>query len=221
MNDIDNLAKIIWDYMRLGQPFKKSDLILVLGSIDEHSAEYGAKLFLEGRGKLLVISGGVAHKGDLLTTDWDKPEAEQFANIAMRMGVPIDKIILETQATNTGENARYTYELLEKKGLLPKSMIVVQKPYMERRTYATFKKQWRDSAAKIVVTSSPFGYEDYFKAGGGAPKNTVINIMVGDLQRIKEYPKLGYQIEQAIPPKVWQAYEKLVELGFNKHLIRN
>ena len=43
--------------------------------------------------------------------------------------------------------------------------------------------------------------------------------MVGDLQRIREYPKLGYQIEQEIPAKVWRAYEKLGAAGYDKHLI--
>jgi hypothetical protein len=45
--------------------------------------------------------------------------------------------------------------------------------------------------------------------------------MVGDLQRIKFYPALGFQIEQEIPDEVWQAYEKLVELGYDQHLIKN
>lgn len=44
--------------------------------------------------------------------------------------------------------------------------------------------------------------------------------MVGDLQRIKEYPKLGYQIEQDIPAKVWKSYQKLVAIGYTKHLMK-
>jgi hypothetical protein len=48
----------------------------------------------------------------------------------------------------------------------------------------------------------------------------VINIMVGDLQRIKIYPEKGFQIYQEIPAEVWKAYERLVALGFDKHLIK-
>jgi len=44
--------------------------------------------------------------------------------------------------------------------------------------------------------------------------------MIGDLQRIKLYPEKGFQIYQEIPGDVWQAYEQLVKLGFDKHLIR-
>jgi hypothetical protein len=42
--------------------------------------------------------------------------------------------------------------------------------------------------------------------------------MVGDLQRIRIYPSRGFQIEQEIPDDVWQAFEKLVELGYDRHL---
>lgn len=45
--------------------------------------------------------------------------------------------------------------------------------------------------------------------------------MVGDLQRIAVYGKNGFQIPQDIPEKVWHAYEQLVALGFDKHLLKN
>jgi hypothetical protein len=43
--------------------------------------------------------------------------------------------------------------------------------------------------------------------------------MVGDVQRIRAYPALGFQIPQDIPAGVWEAYERLVSMGFDKHLI--
>jgi hypothetical protein len=46
----------------------------------------------------------------------------------------------------------------------------------------------------------------------------VIDMMVGDLQRIKIYPEKGFQIPQEIPDGVWTAYEKLVAWGFTRHL---
>jgi hypothetical protein len=47
----------------------------------------------------------------------------------------------------------------------------------------------------------------------------MINIMVGDVQRIKLYPAMGFQIPLEIPAGVWDAYEKLVAAGFDKHLV--
>lgn len=54
---------------------------------------------------------------------------------------------------------------------------------------------------------------------GTISKDHILNVMVGDMQRIREYPRLGFQIEQNIPGDVWQAYEELVRLDFNKHLV--
>lgn len=212
--EIDRLAKIIWDYMHMNHALKKCEAIFALGSNDTGVAERAAQLYLDGYGDYLILSGGL---GKLTKDRFTKPEAEVFADIALNMGVPKDKLILETASTNTGENIRLTYELLQKLNLSPRSLILVQKPYMERRTYATFKKQWPSPDTEILVTSPQIAYEDY--PNEILPKNLVINIMVGDLQRIKEYPKLGYQVEQETPEEVWKAYEQLVEIGYNKHVV--
>lgn len=215
---VDDYARIIWDYMKLNQPIEQCDAVFVLGSIDERVAEYGAQLFMKGLGKWLIISGGSAHANDLLATTWaEETEAEHFAAIALRIGVPKNKIILENKATNTGENINFTYSLLDSLEIKLDSILLVQKPYMERQAYATFEKQWPDKSTRFIVSSPSIAYDEYFNEL--QPKDKVINIMVGDLQRIKEYPKLGFQTEQEIPDHVWKAYEKLVELGYDKHLI--
>jgi hypothetical protein len=43
--------------------------------------------------------------------------------------------------------------------------------------------------------------------------------MVGDIQRIQAYPEFGFQIPQEIPARVLDAYERLLSLGFDKHLM--
>ncbi len=213
--DIDEHAKIIWDYMQLNQQLHKADAIFVLCSLDTRVAEYAAQLYRGRYAQSIVISGGV---GELTKDRFTKPEAEVFADIIISAGVPKEKIILESNSTNTGENIRFTYDLLKTLGKKFTSFILVQKPYMERRTFATFKKQWPESYTDIQVTSPRISYEDYFTEDMN--KELVINIMVGDLQRIREYPKVGYQIKQDIPNSVWYAYEQLVDAGFTKHLIR-
>ncbi len=212
--DVDEPAKIIWDYMQLNQPPRHADAIFVLCSKDTRVAERAAELFASGYAELVIVSGGA---GKLTKDAFTKPEAQVFQDILVQTGVPRDRIILEDKSTNTGENIRFTYDLLERLGDSFRSFILVQKPYMERRTYATFKKQWPDSTAEITVTSPPIPYEAYFTET--LPKELVLNVMVGDLQRIREYPKLGFQIEQDIPVEVWGAYEKLVAAGYIKHLI--
>lgn len=214
MNNVDELAKIIWNYMRMGQTLKKADAIFVLGSHDTRVAERAAELYLQGWAPVVIFSG---NQGALTREVFAKPEAEVFADIAEKLGVPRRDMILETKATNTGENITFTKKLLEEKGLDFKSFILVQKPYMERRTYATFTKQW--PGKEFIVTSPQLGYEEFVSEK--YPKEYVLNIIVGDMQRIIEYPKKGFQIPQEVPAEVLAAYKKLIDLGYTKHLIKS
>ena len=66
-------------------------------------------------------------------------EADVFADIARRAGVPSDKILIENRSQNTGQNYEFTSRLLADKGIKLEKVIAVQKPFMERRTYATGK----------------------------------------------------------------------------------
>jgi uncharacterized SAM-binding protein YcdF (DUF218 family) len=209
---IIELAQKIWDYHHLDHSLEKADCILVQGSHDLRVAERGAQLFLEGWAPLLIFSGGL---GNLTAGMWDEPEADKFARVARQMGVPAEYILIENQSTNTGENVQFTRRLLAERRLDPQKFIAVQKPYMERRTYATFRKVWPKK--EVIVTSPQISFDSYPTAE--ISQNKVIHIMVGDLQRIKLYPKKGFQIYQEIPADVWEAYEILVGLGYTENLI--
>ncbi|HJT17341.1 MAG TPA: YdcF family protein, partial [Thermoanaerobaculia bacterium] len=125
----------LWNYHQLHHELKKSEAILVLCSHDLLVAERGAQLWLDGFAPLLIFSGGL---GAITKKMWSEPEADQFAKIAIEMGVPRETILIENRSTNTGENILFTRKLLEECHRDPQSFIVVQKPYMERRAFATF-----------------------------------------------------------------------------------
>jgi len=214
---VRTLAATIWDYHRLNHPLERADAILVLCSYDTAIAERGAQLFLEGWAPLLIFSGGL---GAITQRLWSEPEADQFARIAVGLGVPAGRILIENRSTNTGENVQFTRELLAARGLDPQSFILVQKPYMERRSYATFRKRWPEKRA--IVTSPQVSFDEYLArySNDALSPDEVVAIMVGDLQRIRLYPALGYQIEQDIPADVWAAFEELVAAGYDGHLAR-
>lgn len=209
-------AEKIWTYHQMNHQLSKADVILVLCSYDKLVAERGAQLWLEGWAPLLIFSGGL---GTITKTMWNVPEADQFAEIALEMGVPAEKILIENRSTNTGENILFTKKLLAEKQLNPRVLILVQKPYMERRSYATFRKLWPEKG--VIVTSPRATFDEYLQrySNRALSKDDVISIMVGDLQRIKLYPARGFQIYQEIPDDVWAAYEELVKAGYGKHLI--
>lgn len=103
-----------------------------------------------------------------------------------------------------------------------KEIIVVERPYRELRTRATLDVQWPN--LDYLLTSPQLTYEDYCRyyesPEGPISKDEFVSLLVGDLQRVIEYPKLGYQSEQNVPPNVHSAYEKLVDAGFTSQMIR-
>jgi uncharacterized SAM-binding protein YcdF (DUF218 family) len=209
-----SLARTLWDYHHMNHTLAPADCILVLGSHDTRVAERGAELLLAGYAPWLVFSGGL---GRLTEGVWTEPEADTFARIARQMGVPAGQILTENRSTNTGENIALSYGLLRKHGITVRRMILVQKPYMERRAYATFLKQWPGEPVELMVTSPQLSFDDYPNAE--VPLDHVIQIMVGDMQRIRVYAEKGFQVPQDIPAEVWHAYEGLVARGFTDHLI--
>lgn len=212
--DIDADAQIIWDYMHTHDELRPVDAIFVLCSMDKRIAQRAANLYLEGYADRVIVSGGA---GKFTKDRFTRPEAHVFADILRYDGVPDDHILIEDQSANTGENIQFTYTLLQELGADFSSFILVQKPYTERRAYATFKKQWPDPTAEFIVTSPEISYEDYFT--DEMPKDFVINLLVGDVQRMREYAKLGFQVEQEVPQNVWDAYERLVAEGYTEQLL--
>ncbi|KAK7729167.1 hypothetical protein SLS63_006296 [Diaporthe eres] len=196
--DVEIDARLLYKYHHMSMPIHQSaDAIFTLCSFDLRVAHRAVDLFNRGKGQYLIFSGKHGkHTSKLFT----KPEAEVFADVALKLGVPRERIILERESTNTGENVRFTYELLQTMGLRPRTLILVQSPYMERRTYATFKKQWPDTTVQFSVTSPQLSFEEY--PCETIPEDFLITAMVETLLRLMRYPEMGFQTRQEIPDEV-------------------
>lgn len=215
-------VEAVWSYSQVNHALPaKASAIMALGSNDPRVAERAADLFLEGRAPLLLFTGG---EGALTKGLYGGlSEAAYFAQIAAARGVPPGAILVEGASTNTGENIRFSRALLEARGVPLDSLILVQKPFMERRTLATFLAQWgAPPLPAFFVTSPQIPLREY--ALEGAPQRLglrdVIEVMAGDLQRIAVYPKRGFQAFQEIPVDVWAALKLLVREGYTRHLLR-
>ncbi len=209
------LGRIIYEYHQLNHRPIPADVIVALGTNDLRVAEFSADLFLRGYGSTLLCTGAIAHKGDLLATPWEKTEAEMYAEIAERRGVPRDQILLETHATNTAENIRFARDMLAGRGIYPRNIVLAVKPFMQRRVWATLAVEWPEMPATLASPSLTL--DEYFTAE--LSPEIILNIMMGDLQRIWIYASRGWSAHQRIPDEVRQAYDKLVEMGFTRHLI--
>ncbi len=205
-------ALVLWDYHRMHHAVRESaDCILGLGSYDLRVADECAPLYLRGMAPLVLFTG---KHGNWTKSLYPISEARSFAERAVAQGVPTSALLLEEQATNTGENIIFSQALLAKHALDVKKIILVTKPNMERRAYATCKK----NLPHVHVTlASPQKDIRQLKAAELTP---LVHEMVGDLQRIMMYPQYGYQIAQEIPQKVLESYEALCAHGYTQHLMK-
>ncbi len=213
MDRVDELARIVWDYHLMHHPLRQADGIFVLGSNDLRVAEWAAELWQRKLAPFIVVSG---NSGALTRHLFQRTEAEEFRDVITGRGVPAEAVLLEDKATNTGDNVIFTRRLLEERGLRVRTLICIQKPYMERRTFAVVRKLWPE--LDPVISSPPLSYEEY--PNTVIDRDTLVNIMVGDLQRIMEYPRLGFQIPQEVPAEVRAAYGQLIALGYDRHLAK-
>ena len=202
----------VWNYMHLNHELDRADIIWALGSHDLRVADRVAELWHAGMAPQVVMSGGL---GNFTEGVFQKPEADLFAERAIELGVPKDVIYLENLSTNTGENVSFTQRVLDQYEIKAETAIAVQKPYMERRTYATIRAQWPE--LQLQVTSPQLDFSKY--CTGGFTSEEITSIMVGDLERIIEYPKLGYMIEQDVPEDVVAAMDVLIVAGYDKHVL--
>lgn len=204
-----------WDYMRLVHPPVPADAILTLGSFDVHAAVHAAALWKAGLAPVVIMSGGIAHRGGVLDTGWDRPEARVFAEAAGREGVPAEALLLEERAENTGDNFVFGRAVAETAGLRVRRLLVVAKPYMTRRGFATGRKVWPE--VELVMQCEDIDVARYFARE--ADRERALLALVGDLHRIMVYPALGFQIEQAVPAPVVEALRRLVEAGYGARLL--
>ncbi|HYI95850.1 MAG TPA: YdcF family protein [Bryobacteraceae bacterium] len=214
--DVLASARLVWDYLLLGHKTIPGDIIIALGTNDLRVAEFAAKLYQQGHGKILVCTGAIAHQGDLLATPWDRTEAEMYAGVAEQNGVPRDRILLETKATNTAENIRLSRRLIAEHELRPDNVVLCCKPFMQRRTWATMVVEWPEMPASLA--SPVMTLEEYFTDVLTPEK--IINIMLGDLQRVWIYGRRGWSAPQLLPENVKAAYTRLKSLGFDRHLLQ-
>jgi uncharacterized SAM-binding protein YcdF (DUF218 family) len=205
-------AQILWDYHQMHHEPRNTDIAIGLGSHDIGVAEHTAGLYHQGRFPLIVFTGANA---PTTIEVFPRGEAVHYAERAQQLGVPDTAIKIETDARNTGDNFTLTRALLEREGIRPKSATIISRPYQQRRAYATCQKLWPELG--VVCASRPQSLTDYIASIGD--KDKVLNMLVGDTQRIWVYADQGFAAPQPVAPPAMNAYERLVAAGYTHRLI--
>lgn len=205
-------AQRLWDYQQMNHEPRPCSVGIGLGSHDLGVADVTVNLYQRGMFPLIVFTGATSRT----TRDrMPKGEAEHYRERALELGVPASAIIVELEARNTGENINFARELLTGRGIDVSSVMLVSKPYEERRAFATARKLWPE--VEIVSASAPMTLAEYVDSL--KDPRLVLDMLVGAQQRLFLYPKQGFMIRQEVPDSVAAAYEHLCSEGFTSRLM--
>ncbi len=210
--DILEDARALFDFNQLHHDLRPCAVGIGLGSHDLGVADVTAALFRQEVFPIIVFTGANAPT----TRDrFPGGEAVHYRQRAIELGVPPEAILIEPRATNTRENIEFSRQLLADRGIHPESAVLICRPYQQRRAYATCCRIWPE--LEVICASDPRPLDDYID-GIGDPR-FVISMIVGDTQRVREYPKLGHAVPQEVPRPIESALERLIAAGFTHRLL--
>ena len=201
-------AAALWSYLASFKSIGPADAVVVCCSYDLRVCDHACSLMREGWAKRFVISGDTGHWTRHL---WKHSEAVVFRERALANGLDPLAIMVEDKATNFGENISFSRKLIPD----AKSVVFVTKPAAVLRVLLTARAQW--AGITVHVSCPNIGFPDEVSNVVGVLG--VIDEMVGDVQRIQEYPKLGYQVAHELPKEVVDSWSYLFARGFTRHLI--
>jgi uncharacterized SAM-binding protein YcdF (DUF218 family) len=205
-------VETLWDYHDMHHESRPSDVGIGLGSHDLGVADCAVDLYERGMFPRIVFTGANA---PTTVERFPRGEAVHYRQHAIERGVPDAAILVEPHARNTGQNIQLTRQLLAERGITVRSAVLMSRPYQQRRAYATCKKVWPE--LDVVCASKPLPLDEYVESIGDVDR--VINMLVGDTQRITVYAEQGFAIPQDIPAEVDEAYRRLVEAGYTSRLV--
>lgn len=177
-----------------------ADVAIIGGCRDLGLAERAAELYHANIIRTIITSG-------YQPKSLDVTEAKLLADRCIELGVPREAIILENDATNTGENITFSARIIGE----VTSVILVHKPYMGLRFLATAEAQWPTPQPEFYATCQDISFDKYCEEHG---LHNVAHKMLGDMKRMSSYAEEGYQTHQPISAESKLAYERLVSAGF-------
>ncbi|MEV0576672.1 YdcF family protein [Streptomyces sp. NPDC050392] len=206
-------AQLLWDFHQMHHELRPCSVAIGLGSHDLGVADTTVDLYKRGMMPLIVFTGATSP-----TTQDRMPrgEAVHYRERALELGVPSFAVLVEPAARNTGQNISFSKALLEEAGTDVSSVLLVSKPYEERRAYATACKLW--PGVQFVSASAPMTLEVYVESIGST--QLVVDMLVGAFQRILVYPGQGFMIRQPVSIQIAEAYGRLCAAGFTSRLLK-
>jgi uncharacterized SAM-binding protein YcdF (DUF218 family) len=180
---------LIADYVMPDVPARSADIGFLFGTRHgvEEFCSAARTLWERNMFSKLVISGGCTRGGE-------DSEAKVIADELERMGVPGEALILETAATNTGENVIFGRTKVAETMALDaiESMLVIGKVSSMRRYLMTLERHWPG----LRMSACPVNYFGVDKERWHDHEEFRVRVL-SEFEKIPEYLKRGFLRELA------------------------
>lgn len=147
---------------------EKVDVLVLLGNSIPYTIKCAAKAYENNLCDRILINGGIGHSTQILRNEIRKNPQFDFINVENRAesdiffdvmtkiyNIESDKIIVENKSTNCGDNAKKAIEIFNELNILYDSLLLIQDPTMQLRTYASFLK-YIDAEKVKLINYAPF-----------------------------------------------------------------
>ncbi len=203
MTTLEKNTKSLLNWLAVKDKPEKADLIFLFGGLFNIAPQKGLELYNQGYAPKILVTG---KKG--ATWKEEKTIAETFKDYLIKGGVPDNNILVQDTSTNTLEDITHARPILEQAGLKFKKVILVSRPFHQRRVQATFKKQF-PYAVKIVNQPGNEPFEEFVNRYG---MEKAAEKLLGEFDKLKLYADKGDIENQAVPENIAEVVKAIREV---------
>lgn len=154
------------------------DVILILGSSSINRAKKGLEVYKKTF-KPIVVSGGVKRFGFI-------SEAIKFREYLLDNGVKSEDIYIENMSSNTYENLKNSFNLINNIDKNMKNILIVTSSQHMLRVIFTFKKLVEENDYFFRAFTGP-SFDDILRKDNWFLNEKSVDIIIGELERIIRY----------------------------------
>jgi uncharacterized SAM-binding protein YcdF (DUF218 family) len=196
-SDTQKLCEIILNYLTITDKLNQADAIFISGGKSIITLNKAYEIYKQGIAHKIVFVG---KKGPYTDPSW-RSEADEYSKRLTELGVSSTDLIWEPLSTNTLDDTKYCMHLLTDNNINPRCLILVTRPFHQRRVYATFKKQYPETEYINAPSDEEYPLTE-----------ESIKRLLAEIDRIIEYGNKGDLEKQTIPLQVSDAHEQLKNL---------
>lgn len=199
-------AETVYHYLsaRESAPLQSADLVVGFGHFDLRIAHRCAEIWQTDLAPRILFTGGVGAG----SADLNMPEAEAFAQALFDRipNFPRDQLIIESQSTNTGDNIRFSLELMKDADWQVESAILVATPFRQRRVMQTWSKVTDGIPSQNASPESDLTTDQALFA---EKNEDLITQLSGEIERLYSYPQRGWIAPTEIPEELTRAVAQI------------